>query len=107
MAATAEPVILASASAARRRLLQAAGVDFATEPAAIDESRLKREARQAGDPAIDCAVALAIEKARVVSRRHRLALVIGADQILTIGGEWFDKPVDLLEAGAQLRALRG
>jgi len=52
-------------------------------------------------------MALATEKASVVSRRHPLALVIGADQILAAGKEWFDKPADLLQAGAQLRVLRG
>jgi septum formation protein len=107
MAATAKRIILASASAARAGLLRAAGVEFTAEPAAIDESRLKREARRAGDLAIDCAIALAAEKACTVSRRHPEALVIGADQILAAGEEWFDKPTDLIEAGAQLRALRG
>lgn len=107
MAATAERVILASASAARAGLLRAAGVEFTAEPAAIDESRLKREARRAGDSAIDCAIALAAEKACSISRRHPDALVIGADQILAAGTEWFDKPADLAEASTQLRALRG
>ena len=107
MVATAEPVILASASAARAGLLRAAGVDFTVEPAAIDESRLKREARQAGDSAVDCAIALATEKACVISRRHPDALVIGADQILAAGKQWLDKPADLGEARAQLRVLSG
>ncbi len=107
MAATAERVILASASAARAALLRAAGIDFVVEPAAIDESRLKREARQAGDSAIGCAATLATEKACLISRRYPEALVIGADQILAAGTEWFDKPDDLAEACAQLRALRG
>ncbi len=30
-----------------------------------------------------------------MSRRHPRALVIGADQILVCGGEWFDKPTDI------------
>jgi septum formation protein len=107
MAATAERVILASASAARAELLRSAGVEFTAEPAAIDESRLKWDARRRGDSAIDCASALAAEKACAVSRRHPEALVIGADQILSVGEEWFDKPADLVEAYAQLRALRG
>ncbi len=107
MAATAERIILASASVTRAELLRAAGVDFITEPAAIDESRLKRKARQAGDSAMRCAIALAAEKACVTSRRYPEALVIGADQILMAGEEWFDKPADLIEAGAQLQALRG
>ena len=107
MARTPEPIILASASAARAALLRAACLPFAVEPAAIDEARLKRESRQAGDSAIACATALATEKAAAVSRRHQEALVIGADQVLAAGAEWFDKPGDLAEAEAQLRALRG
>ena len=107
MAATAERVILASASAARAGLLRAAGVDFTIEPAAIDESRMKHGAQRGGDSAIDCACALAAEKAKAISRRHPEALVIGADQILVLGEEWFDKPADMAEACAQLRALRG
>jgi len=107
MAATAERLILASASVARAELLRAAGVDFTIEPAVIDETRLKYDARRRGDSANACACALATEKARVVSRRQPEALVIGADQILAVGEEWFDKPADLTEAREQLRALRG
>jgi septum formation protein len=107
MAATAERLILASASVARADLLRAAGVDVTIEPASIDESQLKAEARRRGDTASACASALAAEKAYVVSRRQPEALVIGADQILAVGEEWFDKPADLVEAREQLRALRG
>jgi septum formation protein len=107
MAATAEPLILASASTARARMLEAAGVTFTIEPAAIDEARIKTAAHETGQAAIACALALAAGKARTVSRRHPEALVIGADQILVAGLEWFDKPRDLTEARGQLLALRG
>jgi septum formation protein len=107
MAATAEPLILASASTARARMLEAAGVTFTIEPAAIDEARIKTAAHETGQAAIACALALAAGKARTVSRRHPEALVIGADQILVAGSEWFDKPRDLGAARAQLQALRG
>lgn len=103
----AEAIVLASASAARAALLRAAGVAFNIAPAAIDESRIKAEARRAGDSALSCAVALAIEKAIIVSRHNQQALVVGADQVLVAGTEWFDKPCDLAEARAQLLALRG
>ena len=46
MAAMAEPIILASASTARARLLAAAGVPFSIEPAAIDEERIKNASRE-------------------------------------------------------------
>ncbi|HYU13550.1 MAG TPA: Maf family protein [Stellaceae bacterium] len=107
MAAKAERLILASASTARARMLEAAGVAFTIEPAAIDEARIKAAAREAGQPAIVCALALATEKARAISQRHPESLVIGADQILVAGAEWFDKPADLEAARAQLQALRG
>jgi septum formation protein len=107
MASTPERLILASASTARAALLRAAGLDFAVEPASIDEARLKREHRSAGASAVDCAVALAREKACRVSRRGQAALVIGADQLLALGEEWFDKPHDLGEAKSQLQRLRG
>jgi len=107
MAAMAEPIILASASTARARLLAAAGVPFTIEPAAIDEERIKRASREAGSSAMTCARALAVEKARDVSARHPEALVIGGDQILVVGDEWFDKPTNLAEARAQLLWLRG
>jgi septum formation protein len=102
-----EPLILASASSARAALLRAAGVRFEIEPAEIDEARIKRLARVTGDTAIACALALAVEKARAVSARNPGAVVIGADQILVAGEEWFDKPADREEARAQLRRLRG
>jgi septum formation protein len=102
-----ERLILASASAARAALLRAAGIAFEIEPAVIDEARIKRLARAIGDSAIACALALAVEKAREIAARHPDTLVIGADQILIAGEDWFDKPVDLAEARAQLQALRG
>lgn len=107
MASTPETLILASASSARAAMLRAAGIEFAVEPAVIDETAIKREHRAAGGDAIACAIALAEEKARVVAVRHPSALVIGADQILVAGDEWFDKPSDLEAAAAQLRRLRG
>lgn len=107
MAATSEPIILASASTARAAMLRAAGVVFTVEPAAIDEAQLKQEARQTGATAIDCAMTLAVAKACCMSDRVPEALVIGADQILAIGSRWLDKPRNLNEARLQLQTLRG
>ena len=100
-------LILASASTARAGLLQAAGITFAIDPADIDEAAIKREHRELGRDAPTCAAALAEAKARSVAARRKNALVIGADQILVAGDEWFDKPGDLAAAEAQLRRLRG
>jgi septum formation protein len=107
MASTPERLVLASASATRALLLRAAGVAFSIDPAAIDESIIKQRARNDGVSPIDCAAALAAEKAITVSRRNPDALVVGADQLLVAGNEWFDKPHDLAEARRHLLALRG
>lgn len=100
-------LILASASAARARLLAAAGIDAEADPADLDEAAIKIECRRARRSTDDCAGALAEAKARAVAMRHANCLVLGADQILDCGGEWLDKPSDLSEARMQLRALRG
>lgn len=107
MAATAERLVLASASASRAALLRASGIAFTVAPAAIDEAGLKQEVRAAGASAVECAAALAAAKASLISDRIPAALVIGADQILVAGSEWFDKPADLAAARVQLQALRG
>lgn len=88
-------------------MLRATGVEFDIEPAFIDETVIKREHRATGRDAVTCATALAEGKARIVAARHPSALVIGADQLLVTGDEWFDKPADRKAANAQLRRLRG
>ena len=100
-------LILASASAARQRLLADAGVIAETDPADIDESAIKQECRRAGRSSTECARRLAEAKARAVAFRHQGSLVLGADQLLDCDGKWFDKPRDKAEARDQLQGLRG
>jgi septum formation protein len=102
-----EFLILASASPARKNLLAAAGLQFHVQPALVDEEAIKRVFKSDRQTVADCALALAEAKARQVSEIHRGALVFGADQILVCDGSWFNKPVDLADARAQLQALRG
>jgi septum formation protein len=98
-------LVLASASAARARLLAAAGIDVTVDPAGIDEGSIKRESRAAGADAASCALHLAEMKAKAVATRHPGALILGADQLLNCDGAWFDKPRDIDEARMQLMAL--
>jgi septum formation protein len=102
-----EGLILASASPVRAGLLSAAGVEFRAEPAEIDEEPIKRVFRAENRSASDCALALAEAKARLIAKDRERAFVIGADQILVCGDAWFDKPANLVNARAQLQALRG
>ena len=100
-------LILASASVARAGMLRAAGLDFEIVPADIDESAVKLACRANGGDALACAMSLAEAKARFVAVQYPAATVIGADQILIEGPDWFDKPSNLADAAAQLRRLAG
>ena len=100
-------LVLASASPSRQALLTAAAVPFTAEPAAVDESEVKRALRAEGAAAAQVAETLAELKAQKVSRRHPAALVLGADQMLDCDGEWLDKPADREQARTQLLSLAG
>jgi septum formation protein len=100
-------VVLASASPTRANLLRAAGVAFEQRPAAIDEVSLKEALHADGVTPGDAAVALAELKAERIASRMPDAIVLGADQILTCEGRWFDKPQSRADARAQLSALAG
>jgi septum formation protein len=105
--AEAPLLVLASASSARKAVLSAAGLRFEAVAAFIDEDDIKRGAKAEGISAGDTAVLLAEMKAARIARTRPDALVIGCDQLLVCNGAWFDKPVDLVAASKQLKALRG
>lgn len=100
-------VVLASASPARAALLAAAGVEFERVPTAVDEARLRDDARARGASTEAAAEALAEAKAAAVARIRPEALVLGADQMLECEGAWFEKADDRAGAAAVLRRLRG
>lgn len=67
---------------------------------------MKRELAGKAGPA-GIAEALAAAKAETVSRDNPCSLVIGSDQVVALGDVLIDKPVDLEDARAQLKRLRG
>jgi septum formation protein len=101
----AAPLVLASRSAVRRTLLEAAGVPVEICPADIDERGVEAGAPLQAPVAI--AALLAREKAALIAERNRGRLVLGADQTLSLDGRRFSKPADRAAARAQLRALSG
>src|SRR5258706_12862173 len=78
----AHPLVLASKSAARRALLEVAGIPVEIAPADIDERAV--ETRAGLDDAEAVAVLLAREKARAVAGKHPDRMVLGADQTLAV-----------------------
>nr|WP_240906489.1 Maf family protein [Komagataeibacter xylinus] len=100
------PIVLASRSAARRALVESAGLAARFMAADVDEHAIRTAMRAGGHDASAAALALARAKARAVQAAPG-TVVIGADQILSCGEEWFDKPEDRSTARAQLLRLRG
>ena len=100
-----QPLVLASKSDVRGKILAAAGLRFEIRPAQIDERAVEA---QAGP--LDAAAAarlLARKKAESVAASQAGRLVLGADQTLARGNKRFSKPANRAEAAEQLRDLRG
>jgi len=100
-----QPLVLASKSQVRGKILAGAGLRFETRPAPIDERAI--EARSGARDAVAVARHLAREKALSVTASLPGRLVLGADQTLARGDQRFSKPTDRTGAAAQLRSLRG
>ncbi len=99
------PLVLASKSDIRAKILAAAGLRIEIRPARIDERTLEKDAA-VGDPAAAARV-LARAKAENISAAQPGRLVLGADQTLARGTLRFSKPTNRAAAAEQLRALRG
>jgi septum formation protein len=99
-----KPLVLASASPRRRRLLTEAGVAFEVTPADLPEHALAGEApralaeRLAAEKALHVARALGAESGR---------LVLGADTVVVLDGEALGKPDDAAHALRLLSRLVG
>lgn len=98
-------LILASQSASRRAMLEAAGISFEPIPAHVAERSL--EAQLTGASSAEVALALAETKALAVSAAHSTRLVLGSDSLVEVEGRRFDKPATREDAAAHLRFFSG
>lgn len=95
-------LVLASASPARRQLLQSAGIDAEVCKSNFDESQIRIT-----DP-LELVKTLALSKARTVAAQlTNNALVLGCDSLLAVAGEVHGKPADVAEAIARWQQMRG
>lgn len=92
-------LILASTSAIRRHMLDAAGLDYQSAKPEVDEEELKLGLEDAGE------IALRLASAKAVSVPG--AWVIGSDSVVSSGGRLFSKPRDRNEAAEHLRSFSG
>ena len=101
-------IVLASGSASRRAMLEAAGVPFEIVRPQVDEDAAKEALKAEGIEARGLADALAELKAVAVSRRMAGRTVIGSDSIVALAdGTMLDKPDTRERAAEQLRMMRG
>ncbi len=94
-------LILASTSRYRRELLARLRLRFDVRAPHVDETPL------AGEWPAALAQRLALAKARAVAAHHRLAVVIGSDQVADLDGAAIGKPGTHERAFEQLRAMSG
>jgi septum formation protein len=101
-------LVLASQSASRRAMLDAAGVSYEAVPAYVDEATMKAALLADKVAPRNLADALAELKALKISNRDPGALVLGSDSVVAFeDGTLLDKPVDRADAAAHLRAMSG
>ena len=98
-----QPLVLASKSDVRGKMLAAVGLRFEIRPAQIDERAV--EAKAGTTDAAAAARLLARAKAEAVARTLPGRLVLGADQTLARGAKRFSKPANRAAAAEQLRSL--
>lgn len=99
-------LVLASASPARRKLLQAAGIDPEVLVSGVDESQVKTDQPE------ELCLTLARMKTLAVAERLRPVvgerpLVLGCDSVLSFDGEILGKPADAAEATRRWERMRG
>lgn len=98
--------VLASASPARLKLLQAIGIAPEVIVSAVDEEALS--SKSGWSTPHDISQGLAIAKAQVVAEQVSApALIIGCDSVMEFEGIAYGKPANEAEAKERLRAMSG
>lgn len=98
MPANSPPIVLASSSSHRRKLLTRLQLPFSCHSPDIDEAALADESPEA------LVQRLAISKARKLAADYPHHLIIGSDQVAVLDGQIIGKPGDAAGALRQLSA---
>ncbi|BBH37666.1 MAG: septum formation inhibitor Maf [Microcystis flos-aquae DF17] len=95
------PLILASASPARKKLLQMVGIDPIVRVSNFDESTIN------ADDTLHLVQTLAQCKAQTIAPQFDSGLILGCDSVLEVAGEVYGKPKDKSEAIDRWQKMRG
>ncbi len=98
-------LVLASKSASRRAMLDAAGVAYRALPAELDERAI--EEGLIGALPQEIAEALSVAKAAALASHYPEALVLGSDSLVVVEGKRFDKPISRENAAEHLSFFSG
>ena len=101
MTLTQNCLILASTSRYRRTMLERLAIPFRTESSDVDETP------HAGELPAELSLRLAVAKAKAVANKFPGYIVIGADQVATLGHEPIGKAGSFDAAFKQLKQLSG
>jgi septum formation protein len=100
-------IILASASGIRLKILNDFGFNVKVEAANIDEDEIKNSLLAEKFSSFDISRALAETKAKKISNKFYGQTVLGADQVLDLGGNIFNKPENMELAMSLMKRLNG
>ncbi len=98
-------IVLASKSASRRAMLDAAGVAHEAHPANLDERAI--EAGLADAAPEEVALCLAKAKAAALAPSLPGRLILGSDSLVSVEGRRYNKPASRADAAAHLRSFSG
>ena len=100
-------IILASASGIRLKILNDFGFNVKVEVANIDEDEIKNSLLAEKFTSFDISRALAETKAKKISSKINDQTVLGADQVLDLEGNIFNKPENMELAVSLMNRLNG
>ena len=100
-------LLLASASSARRRLLEQAGIPHRVRVSGVDERAISAPEPSLLVQRLAEAKAMAVHKALDSVADVQIRAVLGCDSVLVFEGEVFGKPSDAAEAVQRWRRMAG
>ena len=102
-----KPIILASNSEVRKKILDENKIECTVEPSNLDEDEVKKSLINQGATPELISINLAELKANKVSQKKPGEIVLGADSVIDLNGKLISKPTTRTNALSILESLNG